>query len=101
MDDDNSKDPTQAYNDDPNNLMTFPCDFIVKAITKNNKESETTLIELVQKHFPDYSAETIIKRPSKDNNFCAYTISLYIEKKETLDSLYQDLSDSPIVLMAL
>ena len=97
----NDDQTTQDDNNENSSPIQFPCDFMVKAITKQTPEDEAAIITLIQKHFPDFDPETLTRRNSKDKTFCAYTIHLHIENKPQLDALYQDLSDAPEVLMAL
>ena len=81
--------------------LSFPCEFIVKIIMKKTEHCEQQVINMVQRHFPQFNHDQLSERPSQDNNYIAYTATLYVERQEPLDSLYQELSDTPDVLMAL
>jgi hypothetical protein len=81
--------------------IEFPCDFIVKAMGKNNKEFEPLVSSIVLACFPETKATAFSNRASKDNNYLAISVKVYATSKEQLDALYQKLSDAPEVLMAL
>lgn len=81
--------------------MEFPCDFIIKAMGKNNDDFVNTVKRIVTTHFPKVSADQFKTRASKDGNYTAVSVAVYAESKEQLDNLYKDLTDEPSVLMAL
>ncbi len=80
--------------------MTFPCQFVVKVIGKNKPDFQNTVRRLFETHFPE---QTLVfqSRDSTAKKFIAYSVDLHIEKKSELDALYQTLSDSPDILVAL
>lgn len=81
--------------------LKFPSDFIIKVMGKNEAIFESTIKAIIHKHYPTVSDDQYKIRPSKDNNYTAITVSVYAESKEQLDALYKDLSDEPLILMAL
>ena len=82
-------------------ILTFPCDFTVKVMGKYNSLFEETVTRIVKNHFPAITDNAFSKRPSKDNNYLALSITVVATSKEQLDALYQELSSEPLVLMAL
>jgi len=82
-------------------LLEFPCQFPVKAMGKNDVELDLIVIEIIRKHAPDLKEGALATRPSKDGNYIAITVTIDATSKKQLDSIYQDLSDHPHVLMAL
>jgi hypothetical protein len=82
-------------------LLEFPCQFPVKAMGKNDVELDLIVIEIIRKHAPDLKEGALASRPSKDGNYIAITVTIDATSKKQLDSIYQDLSDHPHVLMAL
>lgn len=81
-------------------LLEFPCQFAIKAMGKNNLEFDLLVIEIVRRHVPDQE-RAVTTRPSKDNNYLAVTVLIEATSKQQLDAIYQDLTDHPLVLMAL
>jgi uncharacterized protein len=81
-------------------LLEFPCQFAIKAMGKSDFEFDLLVIEIVRRHVPEYE-QKVTTRPSKDGNYLAVTVLIEANSKQQLDAIYQDLSDHPLVLMAL
>lgn len=81
--------------------MEFPCDFMIKAMGKNNDTFIDAVKRIINTHFPNVADNQFNTRPSKDDNYTAVTVTVHAESKDQLDKLYQDLTDEPSVLMAL
>jgi putative lipoic acid-binding regulatory protein len=79
-------------------IIKFPCDFTIKAMGKANDAFETAVLDIIKRYFSDYKTQ---KRPSRDNNYIALSITVHAEKQEQLDAIYQELSNCEGVLMAL
>ena len=82
-------------------LIEFPCDFIIKVMGKSDSDFEKNVKAIINKHYPTITDDDYKQRPSKDNNYIALTVTVYAETKAQLDTLYQDLSNEPTILMAL
>lgn len=82
-------------------LIKFPCDFTLKIMGKSQGDFEKTVLEIVKKYFPICDFSKNQKKLSKDNNYLSLSITVYAESKMQLDALYQELSDTKEVLMAL
>jgi putative lipoic acid-binding regulatory protein len=82
-------------------LLEFPCDFVIKVFGQSSEEFETTVLMIVHKHIPNLSDRAVQSRSSENGNYRALSITVHVESKEQLDNLYQELSASPVVLMAL
>ena len=81
--------------------ISFPCDFTIKVVGKADDAFEHTVLTLVRKHFPTFGNENYRKRLSKDANYLALSITVHADSKAQLDELYQALSNTPEVMMAL
>lgn len=79
----------------------FPSDYTIKVIGKNSLSFEGEVIALIRKHFPNLGEGAVKHNKSKEKNYLALSITLYVESKQDLDNLYQALSDHPLVLFAL
>ena len=82
-------------------LLEFPCQFPIKAMGKTNLELDLLVLDIVRRHAPETNEESLTTRPSKDGNFIAVTVIVNASSKQQLDSIYQDLTDHPHVLVAL
>jgi len=82
-------------------LFKFPCDFTIKVFGMANDEFEAAVFGIVHKHAPNVSDRVIQSNNSENGKYRALSITIHAESKEQLDRIYQDLSASPFVLMAL
>jgi uncharacterized protein len=82
-------------------LLEFPCQFPIKAMGKVDIELDLLVIEIVRRHAPDLDHKAVKTRPSKDGNYLAVTVTIEATSKKQLDAIYQDLTDHPLVLVAL
>jgi putative lipoic acid-binding regulatory protein len=82
-------------------LLQFPCDFTIKVFVLGAEESETAVLMIILKYVPNLPDSAIKKRASENGTYTALSITLPIESKEQLDNIYQELTASPVVLMAL
>ncbi len=79
-------------------VINFPCDFTIKVMGKANEAFEKAVFTIVEKQFENHKTQ---KRPSRDNNYIALSITVHAENQEQLDAIYHDLSNCDAVLMAL
>lgn len=85
----------------PESLLKFPCDFVIKVFGNNNDEFEITVITIIRKHCEEVSETAFTTRPSKDGKYLALSATVHIDSKEQLDDIYRELSSNPNVLMVL
>lgn len=83
------------------NLLQFPCEFPIKAMGFNSSDFDCHVVEIVRRHAPDIAEGAIHSRLSKSSKYISITITIKAESKNQLDAIYQDLSASQMVLMAL
>lgn len=90
-------------------LLVFPTSFPIKAMGRikanetdaANVDFAQTVLAIVQKHAPDFDANLLEMRPSKNGNFISVTATITATSKLQLDTIYQELTANPHVLMAL
>ena len=82
-------------------LLEFPCQFPIKAMGKNNGNFDSIVIEIVSQHIGDITKLSVKTRLSKGDKFLSVTVTIEATSKKQLDAIYQGLTDSPHVLMAL
>lgn len=81
-------------------LLEFPARFPIKAMGKNTPEF-ISFLESIAAQIPADDFIEIQKQPSKNGNFLAVTIYATFHNKPSIDAIYQQLSASDLVLMAL
>ena len=82
-------------------LLTFPCQYSIKVMGEANSEFETEVYSIITQHVDTLKENAIRTRPSKNNRYLSITIAITATSREQLDKIYQALTDSKLVLMAL
>jgi hypothetical protein len=86
---------------DADELFRFPCDFPVKVMGRDSEPFRTLTLAIVERHAGPLAADRITERMSREGRFLALTYTIRAESRAQLDSIYQDLTDSGVVLVAL
>ena len=92
---------SQKPNPSEPSLLEFPCRFPIKAMGRQSDEFEQLVIGIVCKHAELWPDEPVRSVPSKAGNFISVTAVIEARSRQQLDSIYQDLTDCEMVLMAL
>jgi len=82
-------------------LLKFPTDFPVKIMGERRDDFAQAMVELVQRHAPDFRAETAEMRASSNGNYLSVTCVVRATSKAQLDALYREITSHPWVKMAL
>jgi len=82
-------------------LLQFPCEFPIKVMGRDSESFRTLTLAIVERHAGPLAAERIGERMSREGRFLALTYTIRAESRAQLDSIYQDLTDSGVVLVAL
>ena len=82
-------------------LIEYPSDFPIKVMGRRQPHLVKTIVDIVQKHAPDFDEATVEMRPSKKNNYLGITCTIRATSREQLDALYKELCDHPAVAMVL
>lgn len=85
----------------PETLLEFPCEFPIKIFGKAGGDLKQTTLEIVRRHAPEISEDSIRTRQSKGGKYDALTITIQAQSKSQIDAIYQDLTACADVLMAL
>lgn len=88
---------------DPENqsLIEFPCDFPIKIMGKTHDDLFVLVNAVFKLHVADFNEKQVKIRPSGKGNYSAITVTIQAQDQAQLDAIYQALSDSKLVLMAL
>ncbi len=87
--------------DEQQSCIEFPCEFPIKAMGTDRALVEKTLLDAVERHAPDSPRDNIERRDSRTGKYIAVTITITASSKQQLDSIYQELTDSEHITMAL
>lgn len=79
----------------------FPCEFPIKVFGKTSDAFEINVLSIIRKYVPDIRENAIRSRMTKGGHYTALTITIFAESRKQVDNIYQDLTKSPYVLMAL
>ena len=82
-------------------LFQFPTDFPIKVMGRDTESFRTLTLAIVERHAGPIAAEHISERKSSKGKFLALTYTIRAESRAQLDRIYQDLTDSGVVLVAL
>ncbi len=82
-------------------LIEFPCHFPVKAMGLDCDDFDALIVSIVRKHVDDLPEGAVKNLPSKNGKYISVTVTFEATSKTQLDAIYQELSDHPLVLMAL
>ena len=82
-------------------LIEYPSDFPIKIMGVMQDDFAQTMVELVQRHDPDFHAGKMTMRPSSKGNYLALTVTIRATSREQLDNLYRALSSNSMVNVVL
>jgi hypothetical protein len=85
----------------PQSLIAYPTDFPIKIMGRREPRLVQTIVDIVQRHAPDFDAAAVEMRTSKKNNYLSVTCIVRATSREQLDALYRDLCDHPAIVMVL
>jgi len=81
--------------------LSFPCRFPIKAMGLARDDLLVRIVEIVQQHIPDLDDSAVTQRASSNGKYLSVTITIEATSREQLDAIYQDLTASEHVMMAL
>jgi hypothetical protein len=82
-------------------LFQFPCEFPIKVLGRDSESFRSLTLAIVERHAGPLAAESITERLSRKGRFLALTYTIRAESRAQLDRIYQELTDSGIVLVSL
>jgi putative lipoic acid-binding regulatory protein len=82
-------------------LLEFPCRFPIKAMGRASEGFQAIVTHIVRGHAELWPGESVRCNESRNGNYLAVTLVVRATSQDQLDAIYQDLTDSPDVLMAL
>ena len=82
-------------------LFQFPTEFPIKVMGRDSESFRTLTLAIIERHAGPMTPERISERMSRERKFLALTYTITAESRAQLDRIYQDLTDSGVVLVAL
>lgn len=82
-------------------LLEFPCRFPVKIVGNDEAGFRAHARALVEAHTGPLAEEDVELRHSRNGRFVSLTVHVHAHSREQLDAIYESLSASERVLMAL
>lgn len=82
-------------------LIEYPCEFPLKIFGLQQAGLAQAVLEVVNRHDPDFAAASMEMRASKNARYISLTCTIHATSREQLDALYQELCDHPMVVMVL
>ncbi|MDO5103635.1 MAG: DUF493 domain-containing protein [Lautropia sp.] len=86
---------------DGSEVLSFPMEFPIKIMGKNVDGFADTVATIIQKHVPEFEADTLNKRLSREDTYLALTANFTAQSREQLDNLYRELTSHPMVSYVL
>ena len=82
-------------------LFQFPTEFPIKVMGRDSESFRTLTLSIIERHAGPMTPDRISERMSREGKFLALTYTITAESRAQLDRIYQDLTDSGVVLVAL
>ena len=82
-------------------LFQFPCEFPIKVMGRDSESFRSLTLAIVERNSGPLAAGNITERLSRKGRFLALTYTIRAESRAQLDRIYQELTDSGVVLVSL
>jgi len=82
-------------------LLAYPCPFPIKIMGRTQSGFAQAVVEVVQRHAPEFDPGTLEMRSSRQGRYLSLTCTVFATSREQLDELYRELCDHPMVTMVL
>ena len=82
-------------------LIIYPCEFPLKIFGLQQPGFVKAVLEVVNRHDPDFVPSTMQTRESKTARYASLTCTVRATSRLQLDALYQELCDHPSIVMVL
>ena len=86
---------------DLDSVIAYPIEFPIKVMGLNRPEFVPAMNTVFMRHAPDFDKTTTVTRTSREGKYLSLTMTINATSREQLDALYSELSDHPMVTMAL
>jgi putative lipoic acid-binding regulatory protein len=95
------QDSNSTHANSQESAMEFPCRFPIKAMGLATEGLHLHVFDIVKRHAPDTDFDAITRRASKNGKYISITVTIEATSREQLDAIYQELTASEQIMMAL
>lgn len=81
--------------------LEFPCSYPVKVMVESAPAARREVLAVVAEHAEFCSTTDVHYRPSRNGRFESITVTVLVDSRDQLESLYQALHDLKVVKMML
>lgn len=81
--------------------IEFPCEYPVKVLGRSVPEFESVVVDVIERHAPGFSRETVSMRASREGTFVSLSVQITATGKEQLQDLHRDLMETGLVQMVI
>jgi len=81
--------------------LTFPCEFPLKVIGRDEDDFFNCVVELVSRHVPGLTTDAFSEKRSSQGRYVSVSVTFIAESRAQVDALYEDLTRQDRVLFAL
>lgn len=81
--------------------LRFPTDFPIKVMGRRVNGFAQAVVDVVQRHAPDFDPATLELRVSREGTYLSVTATVNATSREQLDALYRALTSHPLVKVVL
>jgi putative lipoic acid-binding regulatory protein len=81
--------------------LQFPCRFPIKAMGLAVEGLHLHVYELVKRHAPQTEPQAVSYRASKNGKYISVTVTIEATSRQQLDAIYEELTASELIMMAL
>jgi putative lipoic acid-binding regulatory protein len=85
----------------PESLIEYPSAFPLKIMGKAEETLAQTVLEIVQRHDPDFVVASMETRASSGGRYVSFTCTVTATSRPMLDALYRELTGHPLVKFVL
>ncbi len=81
--------------------LTFPCQYPIKAMGRSGGKFKETVVAVIADHVGPVEPEQVRTRDSRSGTYQSVTVTIKIDSREQLASIYQALHEHEAVLWLL
>lgn len=82
-------------------LIEYPTDFPIKAMGLTTPDFAKIIGAAVREVLPEFNPQTIRTEKSKTGKYTSLTLTVHVENREQLDTVYRLLTSHPMVKIVL
>lgn len=81
--------------------LEYPCEYPIKVMGLQEEGFIDCIVEVVQRHDPQFAAETISSRESRNGKYLSVKVTIIATGPDHIQSLFEDLKATGRVVMVL